>query len=239
MMPVFDGLRQRRSCPEAWPVQPGVTLQGLNRRRMLAVGATAVLAMGCSRKPLKGNAIPMGATVLALGDSLTFGSGATPEQAYPHVLASLTGWLLINAGVPGNSSAQALERLPGLLEEHRPALVLLGIGGNDLLRRQPEAGLKDNIRQSVQLCRAAQSQVLLIAMPRVSLGARVTSSLDDHPLYGALSEELQVPLHRRGWADVLQNEQWRSDAIHANAQGYEQFARTLMATLRATGLHLA
>ncbi len=178
----------------------------------------------------------MGATVLALGDSLTFGSGATPEQAYPRLLAEMTGWLLINAGVPGNSSAQALERLPGLLEKHRPALVLLGIGGNDLLRRQPESGLKENIRHLVQLCRGAEAQVLLIAMPRVSLSTRISASLDDHPLYGALSEELQVPLHRRGWAEVLQNEQWRSDAIHANAQGYEQFARTLMATLRATGL---
>jgi acyl-CoA thioesterase I len=206
-------------------------------RRRLALALLAATAAGaCSRRPVRGSAVPAGATVLALGDSLTYGTGATPETAYPAVLAKLTGWHVVNAGVPGHVSAQALERLPALLEEHRPALVLLGIGGNDLLRRLDEAQAKANVRAICEAVRAAGAQVLLIAVPRPTLAARFTGALDDHPLYGEVAEALQIPLHRQGWSTVLADDALRADAIHANAAGYEAFARGLLATLRASGL---
>jgi acyl-CoA thioesterase-1 len=200
----------------------------------VAAALPALVACG-ARRTLKGRPVPAGARVLALGDSLTFGTGATPETAYPAVLAGLSGWDVVNAGVPGDTSAQALARLPALLEQHKPALVLLSIGGNDLLRRQPEDALRENIRRMVSLVQAAEGQVLLVAVPRPTIASRVTASLDDHPLYGELSEALKVSLHRRGWSDVLQDAQRRSDEIHANAQGYQDFATGLMATLRAAG----
>lgn len=206
-------------------------------RRRLALALLATTAAGaCSRRPVRGSAVPAGATVLALGDSLTYGAGATPETAYPAVLAKLTGWRVVNAGVPGHVSAQALERLPALMEEHRPALVLLGIGGNDLLRRMDEAQAKANVRAICEAVRAAGAQVLLIAVPRPTLAARFTGSLDDHPLYGEVAEALKIPLHRQGWSTVLADDALRADAIHANAAGYEAFARGLLATLRASGL---
>lgn len=210
--------------------------RGLGAAIALAGVAAAAGLSSCSRAPIRGRPVPAGARVLALGDSLTFGTGTTPDNAYPAVLAGLTGWEVINGGVPGDTSAQALQRLPGLLQEHAPALVLVGIGGNDLLRRLPEDALRANLRQTVALCQAAGAQVLLIAVPRPTLAARLTESLDDHPLYGEVSEALKVPLHRRGWSEVLQDASLRSDTIHANAQGYRQFAQGLLATLQTTGL---
>ncbi len=203
----------------------------------LLVGGLPVWVACSSRKPIRGELVPAGATVLALGDSLTYGTGAGGDEAsYPAVLARLTGWKVVNAGVPGDVSAQALARAAPLLEEHRPALVLLGIGGNDLLRRLDEAETRARIQRLCELVRAAGAQVLLIAVPRPTLAARVTGGLADHPMYGDIAESLRVPLHRQGWSDVLGDERLRSDAIHANAAGYEQFARGLVVTLRATGL---
>ena len=207
-----------------------------SRRGFLAGTAAAVLLAACGRKPVRGNAVPAGSTVLALGDSLTFGTGATPETAYPAVLAVATGWAVVNAGIPGHTAAQALERLPGLLETHRPALVLVSIGGNDFLRRQPEDATRAAIERICERARSAGAQVMLIAVPRPSLAARVTGSLDDHPMYEAIAERLKLPLHARGWADVLQDESLRADAIHANAAGYRRFADSLQAAARAAGL---
>lgn len=206
--------------------------------RWVVSAALAASFSACSKQPAaaRGTPVPPGATVLALGDSITFGTGAPPEAAYPAVLAGLTGWNVVNAGVPGHTSAQALHRLPALLSEHRPALVIVSIGGNDLLRRGDEAALRDNLRGLLAAVRQAGAQALLVAVPRPTLTAHLTGSLDDHPLYADIATEAGVPLHPQGWSTVLADERLKSDAIHGNAAGYEAFARGLLGTLQAAGL---
>ena len=218
-------------------------MSALNRRafvRQMAGGvvATSLLAAiaGCGRKQAaRAQLVPAGSTVLALGDSLTYGTGASPETAYPTVLAELSGWNVVNAGVSGNTSAQALERLPGLLAEHQPKLVIVSIGGNDFLRQLPEADTRANI---IAFCRQALdsgAQVLLVAVPKVSMVAAL-GQMSDHPLYADIAAELNVPLQREGWSKVLGDSKLRSDAVHANAQGYVQFAHSLHSTAVAAGL---
>jgi acyl-CoA thioesterase-1 len=202
-----------------------------------ALAGPAVFLAACSRsRPVRGSAGPAGATVLALGDSLTYGTGAPPGQGYPEALAALTGWQVVNAGVPGDTSAQALARLPGLLAQHTPALVLLGIGGNDFLRRVPEAATARQLRALCEQVLAAGPQLLLVAVPRPTLAAAVTRTLADHPIYAELAAELKLPLHAGGWSAVLSDPALRSDEIHANAEGYRRFAEGLRDTARATGL---
>ncbi|HVO05148.1 MAG TPA: GDSL-type esterase/lipase family protein [Burkholderiaceae bacterium] len=214
----------------------------LQRRVALARGTRLLvgLALGglgaCSKRSVRGQVVHAGATVLALGDSLTFGSGATPDTSYPAALASLTGWRVVNAGVPGDTSAQALQRLPSLLQEHQPVLVLVSIGGNDLLRRLPEADTRANVQRICELARGAGAQVLLLAVPRPSVAAAITGSLSDHPMYAELADALHVPLQARGWSAVLADESLRADQIHANARGYAQMARNVHDTARAVGL---
>ena len=208
------------------------------RRRLLIAGLAlgAGLLGACGKKQPKGQAVPSGATVLALGDSITFGTGAAPEASYPAALARLTGWNVVNAGIPGNVTAQALERLPDLLKEHAPPLVLLSIGGNDLLRRLPEDQARANIKSICVQVLATGAQLLLIAVPAPSVAGAVVGSLSDHPMYGELAAELKLPLHAKGWSQVLGDKTLRADAIHANAQGYERFARGLFESLKALGL---
>ena len=208
----------------------------MQRRLFLVLGtAGALAAAGCSRKA-KLAEVPRGATVLALGDSITFGTGTTPPESYPSVLSQITGWQVVNAGVPGDTSAGALQRLPALLQEHTPKLVIVSIGGNDFLRRLPEAATRDNIRAICQQAAAAGAQVLLVGVPQASAMAAVARSLSDHPMYAEIAKDLKVPLHAGGWAEVLSTPSLRSDPIHANAQGYAQFAERLALSLRENGL---
>lgn len=174
--------------------------------------------------------------MLALGDSITSGVGAEPDAAFPAQLAALTGWSVVNGGVSGDTSAQALQRLPALLAEHRPALVIVSVGGNDFLRRLAAEETEANLRGIVAAIREAQAEALLVAVPQPSLSAAAGFGLSDHPLYERLAGELKLPLHAQGWARVLGNDRLKSDRIHANAAGYRAFAEGLVQTLRANGL---
>jgi acyl-CoA hydrolase len=200
------------------------------------LAAAAVALSACDHAAPPAQPVPRGATVLALGDSLTAGNGTTPDNAYPAVLARLSGWQVVNAGVSGDTAAQGLQRLPALLAEHKPALVLLSLGGNDLLRRLPEEELRASLRAACEQARAAGAQVMLIAVPKPTLAAAYSGSLTDHPLYAQLAAELKLPLQRQGWAEVLGDERLRSDHIHANAEGYAQMAASVKATAVAVGL---
>ncbi len=217
----------------------GHPLRPLSRRGVLAAACAAALLVACGRKSPSLPALPAQAPVLALGDSITFGTGAPREASYPAVLAQLTGWDVVNAGVPGDTSAGALARLPGLLEEHAPQLVLVSIGGNDFLRRLPPDQTRANIRAICEQAAASGAQVVLIGVPEASALAAASRSLSDHAMYEELAGELKVPLHAGGWSEVLGDPELKSDPIHGNAKGYEVFARGLADRLREIGLFAA
>ena len=132
----------------------------LNRRHFLALTLGLSLLPACSRRP-KHSKIASSSKVIALGDSLTFGYGATPDTAYPTVLAAKTGWGVINAGVNGDTSEGVLARLDDVITQ-APSLVLLGIGGNDVLRRIAPATTENNIHQIIQKLKLAAIDVVLI-----------------------------------------------------------------------------
>lgn len=207
------------------------------RRLLLTLAALPAVAFlpACGKRAPKAQALPAGSTVLALGDSLTAGVGATPDTAYPAVLQMLTGWQVVNGGISGDTTAQALARLPALLQEHQPRLVIVSIGGNDFLRQMSAGAAKATISEISRTAQAAGAQVLLVAVPQVSLLAAGTGSLRDHPLYAELAGEQKLPLHAEGWARVLSQPDLRADTVHANAQGYRVFAEGLLPTLRQAG----
>lgn len=222
--------------PAPCPTAPTFSIA---RRHALFAGLASALLLpltGCGRKAPPAQSVPPGATVLALGDSLTSGVGASADMAYPAVLQKLTGWKVVNGGVSGDTSAQALERLPALLQKHQPALVIVGIGGNDFLRRQSTSTTRANIVRICTDARASGAQVLLVAVPELSFLAASTGLLSDHAMYEEIASELKIPLHSKGWSTVLADASLRSDQIHANAKGYERFAQGLVETLKASGL---
>ena len=203
--------------------------------RVGGAGLLLVTLAGCARDKKTAQPVPPGSTVLALGDSLTFGTGASAETSYPTVLAGLTGWNVVNAGVPGDTSAQALARLPALLAEHQPKLVIVSIGGNDFLRKLPESDTRAHVHAICKQSLAAGAQVLLVAVPRATVAAAL-GQMTDHALYAEVAKDLKIPLQREAWGEVLAQPDLRADTVHANARGYAQFARSVQGTAAAVGL---
>lgn len=187
-----------------------------------------LLLAGCGGGPELAR-LPPGAVVLAFGDSLTAGTGAGSGEDYPSRLAALSGLQVINAGIPGEQSAQGLARLPGLLAEHRPALVLLCHGGNDILRRGDGEQLRANLRGMIEAARASGADVMLLAVPTLGLGLR------PHPAYADLAKEHGIVIEQRALTDVLFDPALKADGVHPNGAGYGLLAERLDRLLRERG----
>ena len=130
---------------------------------LLTIIASAFL-MACS----SGAKLPRlagDAVILAFGDSLTFGTGATLTESYPAILERLVGRRVVNSGVPGEVTGEGLSRLPEVLEREKPALLILCHGGNDLLRRLDQQQTANNLRAMIRLARERGVAVVIIAVP--------------------------------------------------------------------------
>lgn len=199
------------------------------RARLGAVVALLVLATalpGCGRDvprlpPLGGDAI-----VLAFGDSLTYGTGAEASRSYPAALERMIGRKVTSAGVPGEVSARGLARLPGVLDQVRPQLLILCHGGNDLLRKLDEAALAGNLRAMVRLARDRGIPVVLVAVPKPGLFPSA------HPIYTNVAKELGLPIEEDALVEILTDNELKSDPIHPNARGYERLAARVTELLK-------
>lgn len=169
------------------------------------------------------------AVVVAFGDSITFGTGANPQESYPAVLEKLIGRRVVNAGVPGEVTANGLSRLPEILEREKPALLILCHGGNDQLRRLNLQQTADNIREMIRLAKQRGVGVVIIAVP--SPGIFVSPAL----FYLDIAKELTIPLEEKTLSLVLADGSLKSDYIHPNAAGYRHLAEALAALLKKSG----
>lgn len=192
---------------------------------------------GCG-SDVKHEALPAGATVLAFGDSITFGTGAGVDEDFPSLMAKDTGWNVINAGIPGDTAIEAQHRLEALLVQHQPRLVIVELGGNDFLRKKRTDAVQDALRAIIQQAQAAGAIVVLVAVPELSLLRASIGALQDSSIYEVLAQEEGVLLAPDILAEVLSNESLTADPIHPNTAGYRQFSEALLALLRDWGLLL-
>ena len=188
--------------------------------RTLLILVLGLSLFACSDEP-KLQPIMADATILAFGDSLTYGTGTSRDKAYPAVLESLINRKVVNAGVPGELTREGLVRLPQLLSRHQPDLLILCHGGNDILRKLDMAKAKNNIQQMIDLAREQQVQVILIGVPEFGL------FLDPAPIYQEIAEENNLPILSDALSDILSSAQLKSDHIHPNSSGYQVFAEKI------------
>ena len=192
------------------------------------LAALGILASGCSQQA-KLPPLPANAVVLAFGDSLTYGTGASEEESYPAQLARLTGRRVVREGVPGEVSAAGLARLPAALDEHRPRLLLLCHGGNDFLRRLPREQAAENLRAMIRLAKARGIDVLLIGTPEMGL------TLTPPEFYAGMAKQFGIPYEGEVLTKIFRDGSLKADQVHPNAKGYRMMAERVAGLLKKSG----
>ena len=166
--------------------------------------------------------------ILAFGDSITYGYGEDKDESYPYILSQISSTHIINAGINGDTSQEALQRLPALLEDSSIKLILLCLGGNDILQKRPLAELKSNLKKMVQMAKAKNIDVILISVPKVSL-----LGLSSLALYSTVADEENIELMDDVLVHVLSRSSLKNDYIHPNAKGYKYIANEIYEYLQS------
>lgn len=137
-------------------------------------------------------------TLLVVGDSISAAYGIEIEQGWVARLQQRLNqrepsYQVVNASISGDTSAGGRTRLPALLEQHQPDLVVIELGGNDGLRGLSLVSLKDNLSAMVELARQQGSRVIVLGM-RIppNYGPRYTEGF--YQVYQQLAQELDVPV---------------------------------------------
>lgn len=159
------------------------------------------------------NADPTGETIICFGDSLTYGTGSEKGMDYPSQLSRLIGIEVFNAGVPGDTTATALNRIDEIIGMN-PRIVLITLGGNDLKNRVRKEMVFKNLEKLITIIQNNGALVILggIDVPFWGRGF--------NKVYVELSEKTGSVLIQNVFKDILGEPRLMSDTIHPNSQGY-------------------
>lgn len=164
--------------------------------------------------------------ILVLGDSLSAEYGLTRGTGWVALLEQKLHTTnqprkVINASISGETSSGGRVRLPALLKQHQPSVVVIELGGNDALRGLPLNGTLDNLRSMVKTSQAAGAKVLLLGMQMPpNYGKKYAQDFEQ--LYVQVAKEMStalVPAFLKGVADTANpTELFQADRIHPTAQ---------------------
>ncbi|HET9022989.1 MAG TPA: arylesterase [Burkholderiaceae bacterium] len=182
----------------------------------------------------KGDAGPV---LLVVGDSLSAEYGLSRGTGWVQLLAdrlrhSGSDYRVVNASISGETTSGGRSRLPALLQQHRPRVVVLELGANDGLRGLPLNVMRDNLAAMIRQGQAAGAKVLLVGI-RVppNYGREYTERFVG--TYAALAREHKVPLVPfllEGFGDSL--ELFQADRIHPTAEAQPRMLGNVWPVLR-------
>ncbi len=176
-------------------------------------------------------------TVLIVGDSISAAFGLDTRVGWVSLLEQRMkqeGFTdkVVNASITGDTSAGGQARLPALLAEHKPELVILELGGNDGLRGQQPTQLQQNLATMIDRSRQAGAKVLLLGMQiPPNYGPRYTNAFK--AVYTTLADEKKVPLvpfFLEGVGGVP--ELMQADGLHPAAAGQNRLLENVWPTLK-------
>lgn len=193
-----------------------------NNRRQIFIFCFLLLTLqvGCGKPEIK-NIGATGSSIICFGDSLTFGYGANAGEDYPTALGKLIKLPVINAGVDGDTTFLALERLANDVLTKNPRLVIVEFCGNDFLKKIPK---EDTVKNLSQIISRIQDRGAMVALVDISAGMFFAQYRSAFRKLAAEKKAIFIPviLNR-----IITNPSMKSDFFHPNARGYKVIAERI------------
>ncbi|WP_419569954.1 arylesterase [Rheinheimera sp.] len=177
-------------------------------------------------------------TMLILGDSLSAGYGLSQSQSWVNLLQKKlteqqSEYKLVNASISGETSAGGLARLPALLTEHQPDVVLIELGANDGLRGFPLPQLEQNLSALISQVQQSGAQAVLmqIRIPP-NYGPRYTKGFTE--LYGSIATKTKVQLWPFFMEQIALKPEWmQADGLHPNLEAQPVIADLMLTKVQS------
>lgn len=159
-----------------------------------------------------------GTTVVCFGDSLTAGYGASAGQDYPSYLSALIHLPVINTGISGNTTRDALRRLDRDVLAYHPKLVIITLGANDFFQEIPKKETLVNMERIIERIKGQGGMVIWAA---VQTGIFADGYIDDLTALADREHIILIPNVLKG---IIDHPQYMSDEVHPNSEGYRIMA---------------
>lgn len=191
-----------------------------NNLIIIACCASAIFLSACAKKEIK-NLASQGVNIICFGDSITFGYGAGQGEDYPAALAKLVSVPVLNKGIDGDTTSEALKRLNSDVLDRQPLIVIIEFSGNDFLRKIPKEVTVENIREMIRRC---QSRGAIVAIADISAGMFLK---DYRVLLSRVAKEEGAIFIPSILGGIITNPSMKSDFLHPNACGYKMIAERI------------
>jgi acyl-CoA thioesterase-1 len=180
---------------------------------LLVIGLT-----GCAKREIK-NIDSKGTNIICFGDSITFGYGANPTEDYPSILAKMLNSPVINAGLDGDTSTTALQRIYAEVLEKDPLLVIIEFAGNDFLKKIP---LEETVKNIETMIQKIQDKGAMVTITDVRIGFIMGNYTKEYKRLAKKYNAIFTPALLSG---IVTNPKFKSDFLHPNADGYKIIAQ--------------
>jgi len=202
------------------------------RRRIFCVFLFSVLCflssvfLGCAEREIR-NLNSQGKSIICFGDSITFGYGANPGEDYPAGLGKMVKLQVINAGVDGDTTFAALERLENDVLVKSPRLVIVEFCGNDFLKKIPR---DDTVKNLAKIISRIQDTGAMVALVDISAGMFFK---EYRQAFKKLAHEKKAIFIPAVLSKIITNPAMKSDFLHPNVRGYKIVANRIHQAIAA------
>ena len=172
---------------------------------------------GCVNSSIK-NIEARGYNIICFGDSITMGYGVDPGQDYPSFLARLVNLRVINAGIDGETSTEAIQRVETDVLNKDPLLVIVEFGGNDFLKKVP---LEETLKNTENIVKKILASGAMVAIADVSANVVMENYRKGFKRLSKQYGTIFIPELLNG---IITNPAFKSDFIHPNPAGYRVIA---------------